>query len=309
MKLDYNILWFEDIKSSFEAKKLIVKEIVEEFGFNFSEPRNEIDGRNIEAIDYEKYDLLLVDLNLAGTKGPALIDKIRHNEGVYTEVIFYSSDGEKAVRNVLKEYEIDGAYCAGRENDDFEEKVQKVIKTTIKKVQDINNMRGLIMAETSDIDHTMLSIINTVISTNSFGIKDSLTQKIFENVQSKVSSKKDDFDRFLRNNRIENVIKDNIMFDTSQKILAIQFIIDSIDHEITHPHKGNQFSTSYSELKQKRDLLAHVVEVYEDGIKKLKSGNRELEFTDEFCVDVRVKIKGHSTNLGQILSLVVQTNS
>jgi DNA-binding NarL/FixJ family response regulator len=305
MRIDYNILWFEDVKSSFDAKKQIVKAIVEDFGFNFPEPRNEIDGANIETIDYDNYDLLIVDLNLAGTKGPALIDRIRHNEGVYTEVVFYSSDGERAVRNALKEYEIDGAYCAGRENDDFEDKVQKVIKTTIKKVQDLNNMRGLIMAETSDIDSTMFSIIQTVIEKNSFGIKEKLAAVIFENVKSKVNSKKDDFDKYLKNGRIDKVIKDNLMFDTSQKILAIQFIIDSIDHELTKPHQGNVFSNSYTELKQQRDLLAHVIEVYEEGKKKLKSGNRELEFTDEFCIDIRVKVKRHGNDLDQILTLVV----
>src|ERR1043166_1646325 len=126
MKLEYNILWFEDIKSSFDAKKNIVKAIVEDFGFIFPEPRNEINGDNIEAIDYEDFDLIIADLNLAGTKGPALIDKIRNNAGIYTEVVFYSSDGEKAVRTALQEYEIDGAYCAGRENDDFEDKVKRV---------------------------------------------------------------------------------------------------------------------------------------------------------------------------------------
>lgn len=305
MRIDYNILWFEDIKSSFDAKKQIVKDIVEGFGFNFPEPRNEIDGTNIESIDYESYDLLIVDLNLAGIKGPALIDRIRHNEGVYTEVVFYSSDGERAVRNALKEYEIDGAYCAGRENDDFEDKVQKVIKTTIKKVQDLNNMRGLIMAETSDIDNTMFAIIQAVIEKNSFGIKEKLESAIFENVKSKVNSKKDDFDKYLKNGRIDKVIKDNLMFDTSQKILAIQFIIDSIDHELTKPYQGKVFSNSYTELKQQRDLLAHVIEVYEEGKKKLRSGNRELEFTDEFCIDIRVKVKLHGNNLNQILTLVV----
>lgn len=305
MRIDYNILWFEDIKSSFDAKKQIVKDIVEGFGFNFPEPRNEIDGTNIESIDYESYDLLIVDLNLAGTKGPALIDRIRHNEGVYTEVVFYSSDGERAVRNALKDYEIDGAYCAGRENDDFEDKVQKVIRTTIKKVQDLNNMRGLIMAETSDIDNTMFAIIQAVIEKNSFGIKDKLVSAIFENVKSKVNSKKDDFEKYLKNGRIDKVIKDNLMFDTSQKILAIQFIIDSIDHELTKPHQGNVFSKSYTELKQQRDLLAHVIEVYEEGKKKLRSGNRELEFTDEFCIEIRVKVKRHGNDLNQILTLVV----
>lgn len=85
--------------------------------------RNEIDGVNIEIIDYDNYDFLIVDLNFVGIKGFVLIDRIRYNEGVYIEVVFYFLDGESVVRNVLKDYEIDGVYCVGCENDDFEDKV------------------------------------------------------------------------------------------------------------------------------------------------------------------------------------------
>jgi len=187
MRIDYNILWFEDIKESFNTKKTFVKDIVEELGFNLPEPRNEINGENIGEINFPEFDLIIVDLNLSKKeKGPELMEKIRQMD-VYTEVVFYSSDGEDAVRAALRDHQIDGAYCAGRANDDFEDKVRKVIKTTVKKVQDINNMRGLIMAETSDIDNTMLSIIQNVIEKDSFGVKDNLINFIFQNVESKVN--------------------------------------------------------------------------------------------------------------------------
>lgn len=303
MKLDYNILWFEDNRSSFDVKKQIVKSIVDELGFHFPEPRNEIDGDNISTINYDTYDLIIVDLNLVGTKGTALIDKIRNNEGVYTEVIFYSSDGEKAVRNALKDYEIDGAYCADRNNDDFEEKVRKVIKNTVKKVQDLNNMRGLIMAETSDIDHTMFQIIQTVIQKDSFGIKDSLEAAIYKNVGSKVEEKKKTFDKY-NGKRLDKIIGDPLMFDSHQKVKCIQYIIDFINHEITNPHKNQVFENNYTELKKKRDLLAHVIEVFEDGKKKLKSKNYEFEFTDEFCVEIRIKVKQHGKDLDDLLGLI-----
>lgn len=306
MNIDYKIIWFEDQATWFEEAKKVVQRIVEEHGFNFPEPPRYANSKEWSNINFRDFDLILVDLKLDNEKGDSIIERIRTESDVYTEIVFYSSDGEAAVRKSISDKGIDGVYCSARDADKFEKKVTKVIETTIKKVQDINNMRGLIMAETSDIDTTMRTIIQSVIEKNSFGIKDSLAAKIFENVKSKVTGKKDDFDRFQRNGRIDSVIKDNLMFDTSQKILAIQFIIDSIDHEITTPHKGNVFYNSYSALKQKRDLLAHVIEVYEEGKKKLKSGNRELEFTDEFCIEIRVQIKQHSNNLDEILNLISQ---
>ena len=254
MRLSYNILWFEDNEVSYNGKKEMVRGIVEdELGFKFPDPRREIDSQNLEQIDYSTIDLIIVDLNLANNdKGTTIVDFIRNSEQVYTEVIFYSSYGEDAVREALKTFRIDGAYCADRRDEDFEDKVRQVIKTTVKKVQDLNNMRGLIMAETSDIDHTMLEIINSAMGLNLFGIKDNLIERIYTNVESKVTNKYTTFNKWKKNSRIDLIIKDNLMFDASQKILALQFIIDSIEHEILTPHKNDVFSNSYSELKQKK---------------------------------------------------------
>ena len=306
MRIDYNILWFEDVKSSFDAKKQIVKEIVEDFGFSFPEPRNEIDGTNIETIDYDNYDLLIVDLNLAGTKGPALIDKIRHNEGVYTEVVFYSSDGEKAVRNALKDFEIDGAYCAGRDNDDFEEKVKKVIKTTIKKVQDINNMRGLIMAETSDLDEKMVEIIQIIIETHPPEVHKPLIDKIFADVGSSVNEKKEKYDKWNNNKNIAKLLSDTLMLDASKKLSAVQHIIEVLEGELFVPHKENKFSEAYkTEIGETRNIFAHVTVIVEGGVKKLKSKKKEIVFTDEYCSEVRAALKKYSVILEEIKNRLI----
>lgn len=303
MKLSYKILWFEDDTVSYNGKKEMVKAIVEdELGFHFPEPRNEINGDNIEDINYDDFDLLIADLNLAGTKGTALIDRIRHNLGIYTEVIFYSSEGEKAVRNALKEYEIDGAYCADR-GEDFEDKVRKVIKTTVKKVQDLNNMRGLIMAETSDIDKIMFEIITKVLEKNTSGIGEKLKESIFANVNSKVNEKKDKFDKHNGKN-IDRIIFDNLMFDASEKIKAVQFIIDAIEHDVTNPYKADVFKTSYSEITKKRNLLGHETQKPIDGKIMVGIGEHAFEFSDDFCIDMRRKVKKHSDDLDAILQMI-----
>ena len=158
MRIDYRILWFEDNASSYSTKKAFVKNIIEDFGFNFVEPRNEVDGSNIETIPYSMYDLIIADMSLAnGSTSIKLMDAIR-KKSVFTEVLFYSSNGEKVVREELAKYNIDGAYCSGRDNDDFEFKVREVIYTLIKKTQDLNSLRGLVMAETSELDKKMEDI-------------------------------------------------------------------------------------------------------------------------------------------------------
>lgn len=301
MRIDYNILWFEDNKSSFETKTKIVKEIIEDLGFEFPSPRHEIDGENLAKIEYDKYDLIIADLNLAGVKAPPLIDKIRHSDGVFTEVIFYSSDGEKAVREILKNYEIDGAYCAGRENDDFEDKVKRVIRNTIKKVQDVNNVRGLIMSTTSDIDAVMLEIIGLILEKFPKEISTSLIDQIFKDVGSSVNEKSRKYDKWFKARDIQKLMNDTLMFDSAKRLSAIQHAMEIIEHDILKAHKGGKFSDSYkSEVGEVRNIFAHVVLIVEDGIKKLKSKTGNIEFTDEYCSDIRKKLRKHHNVLFEI---------
>jgi len=304
MNLDYKILWFEDIQSSFNAKKRLVKRVVEDLGFVFPEPRNEINDDNLDTIDFKIYDLIIADLNLAnGEKGSTILNTIRE-KGIYTEVVFYSSQGEDYVRNELRNFQIDGAYCADRADDDFIDKVSHIIQTTVKKVQDLNNMRGLIMAETSDIDKTMFEIIKAALDKNAFGIRDSLVKQIFENVNGKVSGKKTDFDTFYGNQNINRVLKDTVMFDVSEKTKAVQFIIDSIEHEITTPYKNDGFKISYSEITKKRNLLGHETEAPVDGKIIVGNGEHAFEFNDEFCITMRKKVKKHGDDLNEILVFI-----
>ena len=305
MNLDYKILWFEDIQSSFNAKKRLVKRVVEDLGFFFPEPRNEINDDNLETIDFKIYDLIIADLNLAnGEKGSTILNTIRE-KGIYTEVVFYSSQGEDYVRNELSSFQIDGAYCADRADDDFIDKVSHVIQTTVKKVQDLNNMRGLIMAETSDIDKTMLEIIKAVLEKDALGIRNNLTEHIFDNVNSKVTGKKADFDNYNGNKNINRVLKDTVMFDASEKIKAIQFIIDFIEHEIATPYKNHTFKTNYSAITKKRNLLGHETQKSDDGKIMVGTGEYAFEFNDEFCIDMRKKVKKYSEDLNGILNLFI----
>lgn len=104
MRIDYKILWFEDNKASYNTKKDFIKDIVEDFSFNFIEPQNEIDGKNLETLDYANYDLIIADMTLSGgVTAMTLMEAIR-KKSIFTEVLFYSSDGEEAVRALIPQH-------------------------------------------------------------------------------------------------------------------------------------------------------------------------------------------------------------
>jgi DNA-binding NarL/FixJ family response regulator len=289
MNLDYKILWFEDQKTYFDSITSFVQEVVENLGFNFIQPTNEINGNNIDTIKFEDYDLIIMDLKLANNqKGSELLNRIRGNE-IYTEVVFYSSDGESAVREALREYEIDGVYCSSRQREDFIYKIEKVIHTTVKKVQDVNNMRGLIMAGTSDLDGIMKDIIEVILKSDKTDTKKALVENIFKDVESSITEKSGKFEKWKSSTNIDKLMSDTMMFDASKKINAIQLLLDLVESEISKEYKDSKFKEDYSkEINYYRNIFAHVkVETDANGKKKLMSKNNEVEFTHDFCLDIR----------------------
>ena len=62
MKIKYNILWVENERDWLDSIVDDIKDFVEDLGFQFS---YEVASGKSEISDYNKYDLILMDLNLA----------------------------------------------------------------------------------------------------------------------------------------------------------------------------------------------------------------------------------------------------
>ncbi|HIP33691.1 MAG TPA: hypothetical protein EYG89_02930, partial [Bacteroidia bacterium] len=162
MKLEYKVLWIEDTPKSIRRDKRLIKSYVEDLGFDFevNEITNFIDfEQNIGYKNTAEYDLLLVDLDLGNQEtkdeGESIIRKIR-DEKVYTEIVFYSSQYEE-LQKKLSEHFVEGIFTSSRE--ELKDKVEQIIDVTIKKTQDVNNLRGLIMAEVAELDRIKERII------------------------------------------------------------------------------------------------------------------------------------------------------
>jgi CheY-like chemotaxis protein len=327
MNLGYKILWFEDEPASFKAKSKQVKRIVENFGFNYPEPKNEIDGSNIESINFAQYDLIISDLKLSNVQGTALLDIIR-DKGIYTEVVFYSSIGESALREELKKFEIDGVYCADRTNENFKEKVKKVIETTIKKVQDVNNTRGLVIAETILLEKKIESVLLGYFNETE-KILDEQKGELLKSIHSKkVIRHKTDIEKLEKVDfkDIKGLIEKDILtasnsFDAIHSILkgkikelgvqmSAKGISTGLKTEIEEKRKGlktikTELNNFRDEILKIRNTLAHVEEEFgEDGISYLSSLNADgakIRFDNAEYIRIRKNFIKHNTNLDSII--------
>lgn len=303
MRIDYRILWFEDNATSYSTKKAFVKDIVEDFCFNFVEPRNEVDGSNIETIPYNMYDLIIADMSLAnGSTGIKLMDTIR-KKSVFTEVLFYSSNGEKAVREELAKYDIDGAYCSGRDNEDFEYKVREVIQTLIKKTQDLNNLRGLVMAEVSELDGKMIDLINKYYVHNETDdlkktFQDHITKKQEErlkNALDECGKKEKVCCHKWRNMPISDIIP---QLEASQMAKAVSYIVPK---ELYSPSRANFFEDYKAEILDIRNDLAHCTSKLEKGKEVLFTRKGCKTFSDEDISEIRKNILKYSDIFTKLL--------
>jgi len=279
MRIEYKILWVEDNKSWFDTMEELCEDFLDDLGFKIECNRfvnyNEVEAE-IELNNLKEYDLLLVDYSLKGSpNGDEIIKLIRDQKDnpILTDVLFYSNDIQ-AVRDSIKKYELEGVYTSHR-NDVFT-KFELVANTTIKKVQEVNTMRGLIMAETSDLDELMSTIIQKLLKSDMTeqiesyinGLLDEITENIKTYLSKDIGSK-------ITNSGYFNSLK-------KAKTITRLYKLKGIGQKgFAHLYDTKVIST--------RNLFAHVTETEKEGEKVLVSHltGKEEVFNEERCIEIR----------------------
>ena len=306
MKITYNILWVENEKDWLESIADEIKDFVDELGFKLS---YEVASAKSDIPGYNKYDLILMDLNLASEPtGDEIIQEIRELN-LYTDVVFYSANGIDSIRAIGREKGLEGVYYSGRKTAFFLEKVKGVIMTTIRKTQDLTNLRGLVMAEVSELDVMMSEILSI------FLVSDENLQKFHSKVTSdreKTVHKwlehpkcKKDCTLLLRNEPASEVVK---KLDASQKARGINLVLKTLESQGQHLYvssNGKGFMDNYDmDIIRMRNNLAHCqsVETESDGKEILKTRNGDICFSFEEIVTIRKNIVSYHSLFDQLLT-------
>ena len=159
MKLEYKILWIEndtDFLDSFPFDE--VADHIKEQGFLPSREDRSSDVDMAKQVNKDEYDLLIVDYNIThdGSKfGSDLIQSMRENKCL-TEVIFYSSN-KSAMLAAAATKQLEGVYFSDREY--LATRIKDIFDLTVRKVLDVNNMRGFVMAGVASIEIQLGEVI------------------------------------------------------------------------------------------------------------------------------------------------------
>lgn len=183
MRINYNIVWVEDDEDYFRTiNQRFIRDYLRNKGFHLQiTPYFKIDDDDAFIKDAKRADLIVMDYQLGEKEdGSDIIKHIREDK-IHTEIVFYSSYNEDDLRKEVFEKKLDGVFCRARIN--LERSLINIIYSTIRKILDLENFRGLVLAEISEIDHLLIKILKKYRSTH--------TDKsvfIFEKMQAKVQS-------------------------------------------------------------------------------------------------------------------------
>lgn len=297
MRLIFSILWFDDSEEYFDSlDDSILLDDIRNWGF---EPKIEKVTTPQQFMSYSPFtyfDLIVVDRNLESSRnGQDFISTIRDN-AVYTEIIFYTAGNASDLWEAIKDKQLEGIYVSTRR--DVIPKISKVGKQSVQKILDLENMRGIVMAEVGELDH----LLDTIITIGMESLPEDQRRRIFEKFRDSIkeqyagnSAKLDSFWHSPDSTQMLMLCDSNKRWENLNRLWK--------SHEIL---KGkNRIGDYVKDILTPRNFLAHGKSVrQQDGSYLFMFQQKEFHFSEDSSLALRkniLKYKNELLNLIQLL--------
>ncbi|MDK1706494.1 hypothetical protein OSR40_022420 [Serratia rubidaea] len=278
MKSEYKILWFEDQIDEVAGDYDRVRALVSEYGFvpeiihRDSITAKEIDLLSSQLSSYNPYDLIIFDYDLGGRSEDGLSIAANLRKQIFTDMVFYSGQVPQQLRQKLFENAVDGVFIVHRNT--FYDDIEPIIEDHIKKMSDINNIRGVVMSETSKMD---LAIRDILIAWSVKADDESNSRalgKLKERLTKKLQERQSQIDKITS---IEEIIGDYILTTFDNVRVSLKELTGDAGEEILRD------GSLLHAIQVERNILAHCkCELTKEGKMVIKAKEpREYNF-DEF---------------------------
>ena len=296
MNLNYDILWFDDDKDFFESidTEPIISDIAS-WGFSPKIfPVHNPEEFNKYA-PFKVFDLIVVDFKLGEEQGDTFIKSVRNHE-VYTEVIFYSFADSTELWKAVLEKELEGVFVTNKKG--IEQKLLRVARQSVRKVLDLENMRGILMSEVGDLDALLEDIFEKAMN----GISDDQQQVVYQAFHKDSSRQTEKHQlalaSFIEQPSIEALLE---LSDSNKRWNNFQRV--KKQHEVLKKHG---FENDYAaDILKPRNFLAHGIPERraEEGLLFRYCG-KEYEFNDSVSQELRKKIIEYKNAFIEIVRLL-----
>lgn len=309
MNIEFKVLWFEDDPDWLESSERELNEVIMSHEL---EPK--ISKQNGIDLDIKKlitndYDLILMDYALAeDNTGDQIISAIRNGD-VLTDILFYSGQYEEMIKSVVAKPEaFDGVYFSRRIDDFFNPKVEKLINKIVRRSEDVVNLRGIVLDNTSEFELKMKQIMELVwpkISEHQNDLRE-YTKKTLTSSQTSLDAKyKEAIDAeccFMSALQSKGYI-----LDSSKKAQILNRIVDILKDKygFTVPNGYENIAKKYNEdILIYRNALGHVSS--KDKTIILNKNNTLVELPVDMSLHrtLRISLKGFSDLFDQITDFI-----
>ncbi len=296
MNLSYSILWFDDDKDFFESvDKVPIEAEIASWGFSPKiEPVHTAEEFNKHA-PFDKFDLIVVDFKLGDEQGDKFIKDVREQE-VFTEIIFYSTSASRDLWNAIHERELEGVFVTNKNG--IVQKLLRVARQSVRKVLDLENMRGIVMSEVGDLDVLLEEIFKRAMQ----GVTPEQQRNIFDRFHEKTTEQNKKFIDALS------------AFKAAPSIDVLLHLSDSDKrwqsfNRVKKHHnrlKDNSFTGDYQkDILSPRNFLAHgVAERKIDGSFLFRHRGKEYTFDDSVSQALRNKILEYKRDFTEIAGIL-----
>lgn len=296
MKITFSILWFDDDEEYLESVDVeALNEVISSWGFTpnivmVSEPDD-----FMSHAPFKEFDVIAVDYNLEAFDGQGedFIKKLRQHD-VYTEVIFYSANKSSDLWDAVREKELEGVFVASRTGGGEITKILKVAEQSVHKFLDLNNVRGLVMAEVGNIDEQLENIACKYFDKLSSDEK----KEVIKNYVDKIITQSEG-----NNNKLKDLIGGSdivalLKYLDSAKKWNICQSISKLSNELDVNSIGNY----QGDILTPRNFMAHgIPKTLDGGGLEFEFFGKKFIFNDKESINIRNNLKHYTQNFNEII--------
>ena len=296
MRLTFSVLWFDDNEDYFDSLNLEpLENEIASWGFEPSIIKVITPEEFNSYSPFQIFDLIVVDQNLENyDDGQEFIANLRGN-AIYTEVIFYTAGTASDLWDAIREKQLEGVFVSSKNG--ILDKIITVGRQSIRKVLDLENMRGIVMAEVGELDHLLDEIITLAMNGLSIEQQNSIFQKFCRAAEKQHQDSLEQLSQFVANPEVGQML---IWCDSENRWRNLNRL------RKTHDKLRNKELGDYSlDVLTPRNFLAHgQPEFQEDGSYLFHYQGREFRFDEEVSSQLRKTILSYKIAFSEITRLL-----
>ena len=286
MRLDFNVLWVEDNQRNVHSQRDRIETLMRKEGFKlrvqFAASVDEAKSFLSNDIYGDHIDLILMDYDLGpGKKGDQGLAEVREMFP-YKDIVFYSGVSPAELMKMAALKDVQGIFSSHR--NDLPDIVHGVFENLVHKVLDIDHSRGIVMGATSEIDHLVNYLMESIFN----GCDTSQQKSSIDAVKKRVAEKRDSLEKSMSEiaaiNHVNELEKHHALYTSDDRLRLLRKMMKLRTLYQEHDTKLDEYR---EKIMQRRNDLAHI-RVERDGFSRKIFDRNGVELTSEDMRSLRV---------------------